>query len=174
MQYLLPCSTCDKKHPIEPRQAGQQISCVCGAVLEVPSLRGIRQLTPVAASQVRRKQSRWSLLRGLIFVGGLVALVLGLVIGGYGGRVWLGLDTSEPLPENLTAAYASIERMTPDQTLVLWQEEIRNHGLGRYQVPSYVVARSIARFHGFVAIGGACLILFGAAVSLGTVLFRKA
>jgi hypothetical protein len=46
--YLLPCS-CGQKLPVSVRHAGHMIRCACGAQLEVPTLRGLRQLEPAEA-----------------------------------------------------------------------------------------------------------------------------
>ena len=53
MRYLLPCS-CGQSVGVEFRQAGGQVRCACGRVLEVPSLRTIRQLEPEVAPPGRR------------------------------------------------------------------------------------------------------------------------
>jgi hypothetical protein len=173
MQYLLPCGACGEKHAIEPRQAGRKISCGCGAVLEVPSLRGIRELAHTEPTKTRRAGPTWSPARGIAFVIGMLVAVIGLLVAGYALLVWLNLDTSEPLPEDLTAACASIDQKTPEETLLLWQEEIRNRGIGPYQVPGYIVARAWARFFGMIAIVGVCLTVTGAAASASSVLLRK-
>jgi hypothetical protein len=173
MQYLLPCGACGEKHAIEPRQAGRKISCGCGAVLEVPSLRGIRELAHTAPTKTRRAGPTWSPARGIAFAVGMLVAVVGLLVAGYALLVWLNLDTSEPPPEDLTAAYAGIDQKTPEETLLLWQEEIRNQGLGTHQVPAYLVARDIARFFGMLAIAGVCLTVIGAAASASSILLRK-
>ncbi|MCY2995556.1 MAG: hypothetical protein NTY19_48045 [Planctomycetota bacterium] len=173
MQYLLPCGACGEKHVIEPRQAGRKISCGCGAVLEVPSLRGIRELAHTEPTKKRRGGPTWSPARGIIFVVGMLVAVIGLLVAGYALLVWRNLDTSEPLPEDLIAVYAAIDQRTPEEVLLLWQEEVRNRGIGTYHVPAYVVARDIARFFGMLAIGGACLAVIGAAASASSILLRK-
>ena len=173
MQYLLPCGACGETHAIEPRQAGRKISCGCGAVLEVPSLRGIRELAHTEPTTKRRVGPAWSPARGLAFVGGMLVAVVGLLVAGYALLVWRNLDTSVPLPEDLTAVYALIDQKTPEETLLLWQEEILNRGIGTYQRPAYIVARDIARFFGMLAIGGTCLAVIGATASASSILLRK-
>jgi hypothetical protein len=42
-RYLLPCS-CGRKVSVAFTQAGQEIQCACGAVLEIPTMRGLVQL----------------------------------------------------------------------------------------------------------------------------------
>jgi hypothetical protein len=58
MSYLLPCS-CGQSVEIETSQAGQQVSCSCGATLQVPSMLQIKSL-PIAvhaANQGKLKES---------------------------------------------------------------------------------------------------------------------
>src|SRR5262249_46883110 len=72
MKYLLPCPACNLRLPVETGQAGQTIRCSCGNSVEVPSIRGLRDLEqvpderPVAASWTRRK--------GLLFLGAAMSI----------------------------------------------------------------------------------------------------
>ncbi len=43
-RYQLPCSACDRSHPIETSQAGQTIACECGATLKIPTMLKIKRL----------------------------------------------------------------------------------------------------------------------------------
>jgi hypothetical protein len=91
-KYLLPCS-CGHQTPVEASQAGQQIRCECGAVLEVPTMRGIAQLDragpeslaagafpPGATKQAskavglaaKRSSSNWGPRQGVLLVGGVI------------------------------------------------------------------------------------------------------
>ncbi len=47
--FLLPC-TCGRQTVVTPSQAGQAVRCECGAPLEVPTLRGLRELAPATAA----------------------------------------------------------------------------------------------------------------------------
>jgi hypothetical protein len=47
MEYLLTCQ-CGAQHVVSNAQAGESISCSCGEQLEIPTLRGLKQL-PVHA-----------------------------------------------------------------------------------------------------------------------------
>ncbi len=53
-RYLLPCS-CGQEIPVESSQAGQEIRCACGALVEVPTLRDLSRLerTPPEPAAVR-------------------------------------------------------------------------------------------------------------------------
>ncbi len=74
-KFALKC-TCGATIPVEIRQAGESISCQCGVTLEIPKLRDLRQLEPVAEQTVARPRAGWSMLQGSLFVVGLCALVL--------------------------------------------------------------------------------------------------
>lgn len=173
MQYLLPCGACGEKHRVELRQAGQKIACGCGAVLEVPSLRGIRELATTKPTKTGRARPTWSPTRGIAFVSGLLVAAVGVLVAGYALLVWLQLNTSEPARADLTAVFTSIDQKSPEETLQLWQDEILNRGIGPYRVPDYIVARDMARFFGMVAMMGIGVAAIGAAVSAGAILLRK-
>jgi hypothetical protein len=79
-QYLLPCS-CGQKVRVEPAQAGGQVACACGANLNVPTLRGLKQLeiAPPDEAAVRRSAGRqWGPVRGAMFSIGLLVVVISL------------------------------------------------------------------------------------------------
>lgn len=82
MQYLLSCP-CGKQTPVASSQAGETVRCKCGELLEVPTLRGLRQL-PVAeepgAEREAAGQPFWSLGLGLLFVSGVALTLISLVV----------------------------------------------------------------------------------------------
>lgn len=76
LKYLLPCSSCQEKIPVEVRQAGQQIECVCGASLDVPTMTGIRALRRAELSPDSRRQiSKWEARHGVLLVGAILTLI---------------------------------------------------------------------------------------------------
>jgi len=48
-EYLLPCS-CGEQSVVSTAQAGGTIRCACGAELQVPTMRGLRELEPLEPS----------------------------------------------------------------------------------------------------------------------------
>ena len=46
MSYRLPCDHCGRAYPVEPRQAGDVITCECGAKLQIPTMLKIKRLEP--------------------------------------------------------------------------------------------------------------------------------
>ena len=64
MAYLLPCSSCNSFVPVETNQAGRQVRCTCGEMLQIPSLSQITKLefqvvaAPVAASSSGAKKQK--------------------------------------------------------------------------------------------------------------------
>jgi len=99
MKYLLPCE-CGATTPIEPTQAGQTITCRCGATLDAPTMREIRGLEPAAAdSTAAGSTRRWSAGRGAAFAVGLLVF---LVAGGVAGVFFweaLQIDPTPPTEE---------------------------------------------------------------------------
>ena len=71
MKYLLPCTACGQKTPVATGQAGQTIHCACGSALDIPSIRALRQLEPVAEAPAA---PLWNKQKGLLFVGSAIAL----------------------------------------------------------------------------------------------------
>jgi hypothetical protein len=76
--YLLPCS-CGEKLRVRTRQAGEEVVCQCGAVVRVPTMRGLKQLETVKDTEFVTAPPRSS-LQGPIFAIGLLALFAGCVL----------------------------------------------------------------------------------------------
>ena len=118
-QYLLPC-TCGRSITVSPRQAGQEVTCECGAAVDVPTMRQLRQLELAEATK-SADQPRWSTTQGILFAGGtLLAMVAAglamycLVI------VQFFLDTTTP-QVNYALLKQSIDQLTPEESLLLWE-----------------------------------------------------
>jgi hypothetical protein len=73
MKYLVPCSSCGAKTPVEIGQAGQTVACSCGRPLEVPSVRALRQLEPVAEEKVAA--AAWNRRKGVVFLGSAILAI---------------------------------------------------------------------------------------------------
>ena len=106
-KYLLPCSFCQEKIPVELRQAGQQIECDCGASLDIPTMTGIRALQRAEPSpDGQRPTTRWEARHGVLLVGAIVTVMaLCLTTFFYRAR--------PRMPE--------IEELAPFQTFQIWQ-----------------------------------------------------
>jgi len=76
-KYLLPCS-CGKSVPVSVSQSGLTTACECGRQLEVPTRGGLLKLEQVgggASLGSRPPRPAWGPRQGLLFIGGVAALV---------------------------------------------------------------------------------------------------
>ncbi|MEN1681785.1 MAG: hypothetical protein AAGJ46_19560 [Planctomycetota bacterium] len=116
--YLLPCQ-CGQSIRVEPRQAGEKVTCSgCSDVLEVPSLRQIRELPPAPDESAPRRSS-WSARQGVLTAGMLVTAAL-IGVGAYFYSVM-------PLPpeevnRDLQIAQG-LEVITPLDGFQLWMQQ---------------------------------------------------
>jgi hypothetical protein len=76
-KYLVECS-CGNKLPVEMGQAGGQITCSCGNLVDVPPLRKLRHLPP-AETEAARPTSTWSARKGVITASLLLAGTLAVI-----------------------------------------------------------------------------------------------
>ncbi|MCH5375312.1 MAG: hypothetical protein JJ992_15175 [Planctomycetes bacterium] len=165
MKYLLPCDQCGKEHEVDPSQAGESLPCQCGHTIEVPSLRGLRELKPAVTTQVRPASSRRSseLSRRLILVGGMLLIALGLIVSAYGGLIRMQIQVPETPSTQDPDVDASIDKLSPADAHRLWTK-FRDEGVGPYQVPFHFLAELTQDYYTRIMIGG--LILAGIGILL--------
>lgn len=117
--YLLPCA-CGKSIPVEVSQAGDRVTCECGAQVEVPPLRQIHQL-PVQpeAADAGRPQSDWAVHQGVLTAGLLIALALAAL----GGWWWI---SEPPMPKGFDPGAVGervdyvLDNISPKQAYDQW------------------------------------------------------
>lgn len=165
MKYLLPCDQCGTEHEVDPSQAGENLQCQCGRTLEVPSLRGLRELRPVTVQPAKPAASRTSreLPPRLILVGGMLLMAIGLIVAAYGGLIRSQIRIPEPPPIEDIQADATIDGLSPADTHRLWTE-FRDQGLGPYQVSFPYIAELTQRYYTNLLLGG--LIVTGIGILL--------
>jgi cytochrome c-type biogenesis protein CcmH/NrfG len=96
--YLLPC-LCGRQLSVSSAQAGQTVQCECGQAVEVPTMRGLRELEVADARSAARAEN-W---------GDRQRVTLGLFIASLGCLA--------------VAAYLAIEAPAPAQTISAEQAE---------------------------------------------------
>ncbi|MEX2114129.1 MAG: hypothetical protein WD845_13140 [Pirellulales bacterium] len=112
--YLLPCS-CGQKVPVSIRHAGQMVRCVCGAELEVPALRGLRELEGAAGATAPARRA-WGDRQRVVF-GLAVASLVAFAVAGY---LALGLP---PGPE--PPAVVEIDQNSPIGMVVAVYDDLK-------------------------------------------------
>ena len=132
--YLLQCS-CDKRVPVSPSQAGDRVRCDCGAELEVPTLRKMRELPQAgdsggvsrqsgATAGNSRQSGGWGVSQGVLTAG----LLLAAILGAAGGAFWK-LEPDPP-PEfdpqwRTKTMRESVDSWTPAQSFEVWRQVYR-------------------------------------------------
>jgi len=169
MKYLLPCEKCGEKTPIDVNQAGQQIACQCGQMLEIPSLRGIRELDVLEVlddAGTAAPRTSWNPGRGIVFVGGLVVCLFGLAVLSLAGLNWKHIIVPDRPTTNFERIGVEIDAMTPAQAWDEWGR-LRTDGIGRYRPPIHVLAQDAVDFWRTVMVVAACVAVAGILASVG-------
>lgn len=139
IQYLVPCS-CGRKMPVETRQAGEVISCACGASLDIPRLIELKKLEKIAIQAADAKpHGIWGVGQGLILSGavlliGVVLLSILVIIFGAGDPY------DNMTPDQIRTAF---QQMTPEQTWGTWMN-LRQSGINP---PKKAVERYLEGLH---------------------------
>ncbi|MDA1051964.1 MAG: hypothetical protein O3C40_15975 [Planctomycetota bacterium] len=178
-KYLLPCE-CGKRITVDLSQAGQQIACECGQLLEIPTLRGVRELEPVQQTTSSARQSaEWDSSRGMVFAGSLILFVIGAAVSyfayagfsrfGYAGLRDAPNITHEVERESFDKA---IDDMSLDETYEAWRA-IREHGLGPRGQNVYVNIRSFRAGQQRLLTIGIVLCVVGMLGAIGSTLGRR-
>ena len=165
--YLLDCQ-CGQPHVVDPAQAGQTLQCSCGRTLEVPTLRGLRDLktAPLPEPKPLGSSTRsWSALRGLLFVGGLLLLIGGTLVGGACWFTERQLRIPITQEDDIRHGNEHIDQSSAEDLFGLW-ESLTSEPLGVPTPPTYVIAerqnaalRLAALVAGGVALAGLVLLL---------------
>jgi hypothetical protein len=120
--FRLSCG-CGQSVRVSASQAGQTVRCSCGAPLEVPTLRGLRELPRADATAVAKRRATWENRQRVIFSLTLISLAA-LLLGGY---LWMNVPPirRQATPEQIKDIFAAGK---PDQIYDAFQELQR--GLG--------------------------------------------
>jgi len=115
--YLLPCP-CGRKIPVQPRQAGEIVTCECGTSLEVPTLLGLKTLER-AEVPVEPKTAKpdWSAGHSLILLGAVI-IFASIVLGGW---LFWARPTDPYANFNPDQMRKLAENLTPLGSWRLWQ-----------------------------------------------------
>lgn len=142
--YLLPCE-CGRDVVVSRAQAGDTVTCECGAKLSVPTLRGLAELRPAPrASGATARGRTWDDRHRVGFLLALGAVTC-LLVAGY---LWASLPVPTVQPSdqdfaNLVAessagelffmhneAIHGLERTTPADAEVVRVRQIMSWGIG--------------------------------------------
>jgi hypothetical protein len=102
--FRLTCA-CGQSVSVSASQAGQTVPCTCGAQLEVPTLRGLKELPLSDAPAGAKRLAAWENRQRAIFSLTLISLAA-LLLGGY---LWTKLPAirTQATPEQIKSAFAA-------------------------------------------------------------------
>jgi hypothetical protein len=140
--FLLACPCCERQLTIEPSQAGQRLTCDCGAEIAAPTFREIKQLEP-AGSDEEAPRPKWSRLQGVMFSLGILLVLAAIALGVSPLRQRSMISLEKPPPPDLTSNYNAIDDLTPEQSLQVW-EQFLSDGVNRQGPPLHIALREIA------------------------------
>jgi hypothetical protein len=156
---LLACN-CGRTVPVEPRQAGGETTCACGAKLLIPPLRQLRDLPEESVAGEKAGVS-WGIAQGIMSLLAVVAIILAIAAGYF----WV-TEPPKPAPFDFsnwqTESKAGIAKMTPEQLWQRWTDVYAPQIGANFQVYKSVedqyATETIARhrkLEGYLGIGAA-------------------
>jgi hypothetical protein len=170
IRHRFPCA-CGVEHLVVPSEAGQQIRCSCGQVLEVPTLRRLRQLPTSGSGDSRGTRRTWSTGQGLLFNVGLVILVLALFALAFLGRKRSQLSLERPAFPYQEFVAKEVAQWNVNELWEFWTAN-REVKLDARPTPDYLIARQLARrLDGFLMVAAAFGVL-GLIAVCAAILYR--
>ena len=145
IRYLLKCQ-CGQPTPVTIAQAGETVTCGCGKKLQVPTLRGLRELEQETMPEPpHRGRAAWSPVQGYLYSAGIL-----LAIGGIAFGAWQVVQYLRVKPYTVDQSVAVTESMNADvddmqlmQTLDEWKHSLE-HGLADDQTPEWIQAQKMS------------------------------
>jgi hypothetical protein len=169
MKHLLSCDTCGHQATVDASDAGRIIKCECGAHLEVPSLRGIRELPALETPTLPKAKSAWSPKFGAFCAAGLVLAMIGLLTLGYGLYIRMQITIPERRAPVADRIDQSIEELDAEELWDVWTN-MRDEGLGPYYLPDHFIIAELAEYWRTVAVGGAIALAVGAILAIAALI----
>jgi hypothetical protein len=166
-RYLLPCE-CGESLPVEKTQAGQSIVCKCGRSVDIPSLRGLRELEVCEAAPQAVARPSWTPTKGTFFAGGIILAIVGTFVAAYGFTMRSFVNTAAPPQEQIDAWVQEIDDWNASQMWSFWTQA-RQMGLPPVVSPHVVAARQ-ARWLMQVGYTGVGLVVTGLVVAVSPLL----
>lgn len=145
--------------PVQVAQAGDQLTCSCGAHITVPNLRDVKQL-PLAGDQLDKPKGEWNTVGGSIFAIAIVCMTLGLVVTVYNYSVGKQLVTTDTTAAANEYGNIVIDQMPPLESIEVFAV-IVGLGLSEQQSIDFLVEqKKQASFYNW-AKGGLILSVIG-------------
>ena len=156
--YLLTCE-CGLDMPVQVAQAGDQLTCSCGALIAVPNLRDVKQL-PLADNQLDKPKGEWNTTGGSIFALAIVFISVGLTVAAYNYSVGKQLITTDTTSAANEYGNIVIDQMPPFESIEIFAV-IVGRGLGEQQTVDFLVEQKKQRAFYNWAKGGLILSVIG-------------
>jgi hypothetical protein len=130
-EYFLPCE-CGAQTVVSPAQAGQSVHCRCGITLQVPTMRGLRELEAASdsAAAIPRPEPQWDDRHRVAFLLALGAVTC-LFVAAY---LWFSLPQIQGQPTEVDFVVA-VDSLAMPQLLALSKEAAQ--GLDTLAIPPH-------------------------------------
>jgi hypothetical protein len=173
--YLLPCP-CGQKTRITAPQAGEQVTCVCGKSLVVPTLRGIRQLEPAPEAARSAAGGGWTRIHGITFSAGLAIASVGVVLLAIYGLKYIQLGASG-YTRDITDAVVKLEKdriakLQPTDALKEWNDDLKD-GLGEPEEPPWIRANKVMAGYSSWLRGATAALIAGCGLAIVALLIPR-
>jgi len=149
-KYLVPC-VCGREHEVDAGQAGDRLTCDCGATVTVPTLRQLRQMPTVREQSAAETGPIWGFRQAAMTLC-LLAAAACLVVA---GASWF---SEQPVPTIDPTAYAQnvdrrVRQLTPLQGWRRWvdtYQPLATTGFNVYKHPATDRMQQVLDWHHWI------------------------
>lgn len=134
-KFLIECTECGRRMPIEISQAGQTVTCPsCKTPRKLGTMRELRAMQPSPSEESeppasdpgkrkRRKPDReWDPVKGSLYVFGLLLVAIGMIVGGYSHWSAATIDTTRPVRKVTDEERRRVKAVSIAQMNELWSD----------------------------------------------------
>lgn len=145
MEFIVECS-CGSEHRVSKKQAGQELTCGCGAIVKIPTLRGFSDLrqavdelpNEAAAVQTRakNKNAAWSGWRSPAIALSALVMLVAIAATGYWALQATRNDLGVTTEDFISGGNDAIGNYGPSELSIAW-DDFQKIGLKERTPPTF-------------------------------------
>ncbi|MCA9150622.1 MAG: hypothetical protein KDA92_15025 [Planctomycetales bacterium] len=166
-RFILPCPECQAPLSVGLTQAGETVTCSCGAQVLVPALRELKLLPSASPTHSSAGQRAWSTQRGLAFVCGVLMIAAAAMLYWRISPQRAAINIEKPAFRELTI---DLDTLKPLDAWAAWVH-FRDQTLDYRNTPKYIENRVVHAELSYYLYAAVAAGVLGLSLVVGSVLW---